>query len=257
MHPSVLLLEPVGWIARVSIIYSTIHSHKDRGLTNTTYRGYCINSMAQIYAGSATNITMDLVVFVLPIPRLLKVQISTRRKVGICATFLVGLFVTLCSIIRLYYVIHWSATTNPTWTYTPIAMWSLIEVDVGVICACMPALSGPFKKLWARTIGKRLSELYASRSRKRTEGMSGTDHSKTIGGGGGGNSSSAWRSINKSGGSSKVGKDSIMCNVSLNVSDEMELVDKSPGCAESGAGAEEPHTSSPPGHYIHDYRQKW
>ncbi len=64
--------------------------------TNTeSYRGgRCFNIMAQIYAGSAVNTTFDLVVFVLPIPRLLQVQISNKKKAGVCMTFLVSIAVT-------------------------------------------------------------------------------------------------------------------------------------------------------------------
>lgn len=202
--------------------------------------------MVQIYCGSAVNITMDLMVFCLPIPRLLGVQISTRKKVGICATFLVGLFVTVCSIVRLYYVVHWRTTTNPTWTNMPVGLWSLIEVDMGIICACMPALAGPLKKIWIATVGKPLSNLYGSRSRK--EGKSGASGVLSASGAGTSktnHSGSGWRTISRQQ-DMKPGADSIMCNVSLNVSDEMELVDKS---KEAGGPA--------PGFDTHDYRQRW
>lgn len=208
-----------------------------------SYRGTCINAMAQIYAGAGVNTFMDLVVFVLPIPRLLKVQISTRRKIGVCATFLVGLFVTLCSIIRLYYVVHWSATTNPTWTYSKIAFWSLVEVDVGMICCCMPALSGPLKKFWTGTVAKPLSDLYSRSKRTRTDTSGSMTASKA--------GSSGWKSMKGRTTDSKSGADTIMRNVTLNVSDELELVDK------SARGKPDANQHSYPVDYTHDYRQDW
>jgi hypothetical protein len=60
-----------------------------------------------------------------------------RRKAGVVLTFLVGLFVTACSMVRLKYSSGVSKITNATYDYTDISLWSGIECEVGVICACM------------------------------------------------------------------------------------------------------------------------
>ncbi|TKA77221.1 hypothetical protein B0A55_02576 [Friedmanniomyces simplex] len=201
------------------------------------HEGHCFNTLAQIYAGSGINTALDLLVFVLPIPKLLQVQISTRKKAGVVMTFAVGIFVTTCSIIRLAYVIRWRKTTNPTWTYAPIALWSLIECDVGVICACMPALAGPIKRFWIMAVGQHLSNLYESRSKEKATKSTGS-HARP--------SSNSWRSVSRPG-DSKHGTNSIMRNVDLEVSDEVELVDKHSSQRNSRGGVVG----------IHDYRQKW
>jgi hypothetical protein len=47
------------------------------------HEGKCINFPLGIYIGSGVNIFFDLVVFFLPVPRLIKLQVKdTRRKVG-------------------------------------------------------------------------------------------------------------------------------------------------------------------------------
>lgn len=75
---------------------------------------------------------------------------SWKKKVGIVSTFLVGLFVTICSMIRLRALVGWSTSTNQTMDYANLAVWSLIELDVGVICACMPGMAGLFRRLKKR-----------------------------------------------------------------------------------------------------------
>lgn len=70
-----------------------------------------------------------------------------KKKIGIICTFLVGLFVTICSAIRLRALIGWNKSTNPTMDYANLAAWSLVELDVGVICACMPGMAGLFRRL--------------------------------------------------------------------------------------------------------------
>ncbi|KAK8022161.1 hypothetical protein PG993_012928 [Apiospora rasikravindrae] len=112
--------------------------------------GKCINMDAQTYTCAALNIVLDIVIFFMPIPQLMKLDLSWKKKVGIIFTFLVGLFVTICSVVRLQALIGWTRSTNPTMDYAPLAVWSLVELDVGVICACMPGMAGLFRRLKKR-----------------------------------------------------------------------------------------------------------
>jgi hypothetical protein len=79
-----------------------------------------------------------------------KLDLSWKKKIGIIFTFLVGLFVTICSVIRLRALIGWTESTNPTMDFAELAMWSLVELDVGVICACMPGMAALFRRMKTR-----------------------------------------------------------------------------------------------------------
>jgi hypothetical protein len=79
----------------------------------------------------SVNIILDLVVFFLPIPKVLKLNASIHKRIGVCLTFLVGLFVTFVSIFRLQKLVVHINTSNPTWDLNPIAIWSQAEVNVG------------------------------------------------------------------------------------------------------------------------------
>ncbi|RMY70375.1 hypothetical protein D0863_05817 [Hortaea werneckii] len=110
------------------------------------HEGKCINARALIYSSSSINIVLDLMVFFLPFPKLMKLEVSGRKKIGICLTFVLGLFVTICSAVRLQYLVRWGDSKNPTWDYNPIAIWSAVEGNVSIICCCLPAMTGPIKK---------------------------------------------------------------------------------------------------------------
>jgi hypothetical protein len=86
-----------------------------------------------------------------------------RRKVGVVLTFLVGLFVTACSMVRLKYSSGVSKITNATYDYTDISLWSGIECEVGVICACMPTIIGPMLLFFRENFGSKLSS-FANKS---------------------------------------------------------------------------------------------
>lgn len=85
-----------------------------------------------------------------PSPRRLKLDLNWKKKMGIILTFCVGLFVTICSMIRLRALVGWTKSANAPYDFAALAVWSLIELDVGVICACMPGMAGLFRRLKKR-----------------------------------------------------------------------------------------------------------
>ncbi len=49
--------------------------------------------------------------------------------------------VTIISIIRLHSLItHPWDDPNATWVKVDVALWSTVEINVGIICACLPSL---------------------------------------------------------------------------------------------------------------------
>jgi hypothetical protein len=129
------------------------------------HEGYCNNFQLAVYINSGLNIFFDLVVCFLPIKKLAAIQVKDkRRKVGVVLTFLVGLFVTTCSMVRLKYSSNVSNITNPTYEYTKISLWSGIECEVGVICACMPTIIGPTLYFFRENFGSKLSSFNKSGS---------------------------------------------------------------------------------------------
>lgn len=77
---------------------------------------------------------------------------GTRKKVGIMLMFLGGGFVTVVSMLRLKYMIQFANSHNVTWDYTPIGYWSTLEVHVGIILACLPAIRSLQRRIF-RTSG--------------------------------------------------------------------------------------------------------
>jgi hypothetical protein len=154
------------------------------------HKGYCNNFQLAVYLNSGFNMQVlsrhrsaciklirisffDLIVCFLPVPKLIAIQVKDKqRKAGVVLTFLVGLFVTTCSMVRLKYLSHIDETTNPTYDYTAISLWSGIECEVGVICACMPTIIGPLLYFFREHFGSKLSSLSKSGASKFTTNAS-------------------------------------------------------------------------------------
>jgi hypothetical protein len=90
--------------------------------------GTCIPNVTSVDALSAISIFFDIIILILPIPMVLRLQINTRKRVGLCGMFLLGIFTTFCSIMRLAQITSILATGDQT----GLVLWATIELNVGV-----------------------------------------------------------------------------------------------------------------------------
>jgi hypothetical protein len=146
--------------------------------------GTCLPLQTWIYVNSAFNILFDLIVFFLPVPKLMALQVKDkRRKVGAVLTFLLGLFVTICSIVRLQYLAQLGKVANATYHYNAISLWSGLEGDVGVICACMPTVAGPILYFFREKVATKISSFSKSNSTGKSSTMASSLASRITGSG--------------------------------------------------------------------------
>lgn len=113
-----------------------------------------------------------------------KLETDWKTKIGVILTFLLGLFVTICSIVRLKFLAGWAASTNPTYDYANLALWSLIELNAGVICACLPGMASLFRRIKKERSDKRKGSSYALSGGGGSRAFNGS-HNHPGGGGGG------------------------------------------------------------------------
>ncbi|KAI9708219.1 MAG: hypothetical protein M1820_004173 [Bogoriella megaspora] len=103
------------------------------------HKGRCLDANSFIYAGSGINISIDISIILLPLPEIFKLQLSAKKKAAIMAMFCVGGFTTIVACIRLAQLRHYAKTTNPTMDDVGPDVWTMLELNVGVFCVCMPA----------------------------------------------------------------------------------------------------------------------
>ncbi|KAF9735866.1 hypothetical protein PMIN02_011665 [Paraphaeosphaeria minitans] len=102
--------------------------------------GKCIDVNALGWANAIISIALDIWMLALPLWQVLQLKLAWKKKVSVAMMFFVGTFVTIISTIRLQSLISFANSPNPTWDQAGAANWSTIEINVGIICACMPAL---------------------------------------------------------------------------------------------------------------------
>ena len=110
------------------------------------------------------------------------VQIPRRQRYMVCGILSVGTFAASASIVKCFFVVNYgktgdflckfhhpsliphSLTLHPSGDSCDICIWTMIEIDIGILSASMPALKPLFKKIINST-------LYSSAG-SRTRGLS-------------------------------------------------------------------------------------
>ncbi|KAJ5909206.1 hypothetical protein N7495_001888 [Penicillium taxi] len=109
---------------------------------NTLIPGRCLPVAASFYGLAIFTIVFDVIIILLPIPLLLQLNIKPAQKAGVVCLFLLGLFTTVCSILRLSQI--WRVAFGDG-NSTMLVLWGTIEFNIGNITTCVPYLAPLFK----------------------------------------------------------------------------------------------------------------
>ncbi|KAI2466651.1 hypothetical protein F4781DRAFT_404983 [Annulohypoxylon bovei var. microspora] len=99
----------------------------------------CIDRNAFYLASAIINVAGDIAVLTLPLPVVWRLHTSRSKKWSLSFLFLLGAFVCIASIFRIVGVYEIDAAD---FTFSNLAggLWSTVEVEIGFICANLPAI---------------------------------------------------------------------------------------------------------------------
>jgi hypothetical protein len=95
---------------------------------------------------SAFHIVMDVWILSLPYKLIFSILRPLRKRLAVYAVFGLGFFGTLCAIVRFNYLVVVNNSMDPYYDSIPLNTWSIIEINVGIVCASMPTLRPLFSK---------------------------------------------------------------------------------------------------------------
>ncbi|KAH8197083.1 hypothetical protein TruAng_008753 [Truncatella angustata] len=104
------------------------------------HEGKCLSINNIAWANAAVSIALDFWMLAIPLSQLRSLHMHWKKKIGVALMFIVGAFVTVVSILRLQSLVEFGDTQNPSWDYKGVSIWSVVEINVGIICTCMPSL---------------------------------------------------------------------------------------------------------------------
>ncbi|KUI66386.1 hypothetical protein VM1G_11396 [Cytospora mali] len=139
------------------IIFSCQPIH---GFWDSTTRTKCVDSKWFFIGNSIPNIIADVILLLLPMRDIWKLQLHLRSKIAVSLIFLLGSFVIIASGLRLKSMLSMNEA-DMTWSYVGIALWSAVEIDLGVVSCCLPVLRPMLAWLIPEAIkNKRAQEFY-------------------------------------------------------------------------------------------------
>jgi len=113
----------------------------------TIPNGTCKQKDVLWYLNNGLNIVTDIWIITLPIPVLRSLHLPRSQKVGLAVVFLMGFCVCIISILRIPALIESAKSTDFTYDDIKLGIYSSVEVNVGIICASLPALKALFPRL--------------------------------------------------------------------------------------------------------------
>ncbi|KAK6218623.1 integral membrane protein [Colletotrichum tabaci] len=99
--------------------------------------GTCISLTMNWYANAGFSIATDILIMALPQHVLWKSKLPINQKRALMVVFALGLFVTITSILRMT-TLDFSTTSPDTTFDIASTLWTLVEDNVAIICACLP-----------------------------------------------------------------------------------------------------------------------
>ncbi|KAL1793061.1 hypothetical protein ACET3X_008043 [Alternaria dauci] len=114
---------------------------------------------------ATVQITTDFMLLAMPFRRIMGLSMGRTEKLGVALVFGTGGFVTFASIYRATTIAGSASDPDPTWGPVPATVWSVIEANAGIICACLPMLRAPFVRLFGPLFGTSIGTKATSKRR--------------------------------------------------------------------------------------------
>ncbi|KAJ5588509.1 hypothetical protein N7537_011187 [Penicillium hordei] len=114
---------------------------------NKAIPGSCIDITTNWYANAGFSIATDIIILTLPMYPLYKSKIILKRKIALMIVFALGAFVVVTSIVRMQTLDFSSTSPDPTYDIAS-SMWTMLEENVAITCACLPMMWMPLARLF-------------------------------------------------------------------------------------------------------------
>jgi hypothetical protein len=106
----------------------------------------CIEVRNIYIGGSVPNVLLDILIVFLPMPYVWRLHAPLGQRLILAGMFVLGTFIAVVSLVRLviFLQIPISTAGDLTYNFREVIVWSIVEVNIGLVCACLPSLKPAF-----------------------------------------------------------------------------------------------------------------
>ena len=91
----------------------------------------CINERTLSWGITGSELGVNVIMLVLPIPWLCDLRLASSKKLAIIGIFLLGCFVCISCIVR-FPLLAALKQTDASWTIVPAGVWIVVECNIGI-----------------------------------------------------------------------------------------------------------------------------
>ncbi|OJJ42185.1 hypothetical protein ASPZODRAFT_77553 [Penicilliopsis zonata CBS 506.65] len=126
--------------------------------------GKCIFELYPFYIGNAAaSMATDVLILTVPMPIVWKLHMRRSQRLLVCSIFLLGSFVCVASVVRIYFMTFLATSADITWIMGNVFIWSSVEPCIGIVCACLPTL----QPLLRHSLHSLVSRIHSSQNTPR------------------------------------------------------------------------------------------
>ncbi|KAJ5019300.1 hypothetical protein K4K57_000930 [Colletotrichum sp. SAR 10_99] len=114
----------------------------------------CLNLNILSWTTSAVSIALDTIILVMPMPLVVKVKSTPRRKIAIISMFSLGVIIVIASCLRLRFNILYGDSVNITWDYVDLMIWTGVEVATSITVTSLPSIRLMMHRLFPGLFGR-------------------------------------------------------------------------------------------------------
>ncbi|KXH48458.1 hypothetical protein CSIM01_04837 [Colletotrichum simmondsii] len=121
------ILTAIAMVAAYTVIIVSLllfHCQPIRTNWDPYTSGTCLNSAVLYMAIAVSNIVSDVVLFIIPIPMVLRLQMRPAVKVGAVLMFGIGSITVTTSVVRMVYLQSLLSSNDIPWVAAPANVWS-------------------------------------------------------------------------------------------------------------------------------------
>ena len=134
----------------------------------------CLNISNVAWSSAAVNIAAEVFILILPLPMLVPLRLTRKKKIGLYALFGAGVLTVAVAAARIPTLKYLSTPNDASWDNVAAYLWTCAETTVVNICAAAP----PIRSLFTHAKNTSYASRYGGAS-----SISGHNPSSTLGGG--------------------------------------------------------------------------
>lgn len=124
----------------------------------------CLPPAPILITSTVVHTVLDGWLVIMVIPVVTSLKIPKRQKAALMGMLSLGGFVILASAARLSSILKQDKSSDITWVIADFDIWTVLEVSLGIVCACAPAIRPLLQKVFPRLMRIVITSSGASRS---------------------------------------------------------------------------------------------